>query len=72
MTFQDRTITIKEIQTESGLSLSWLRQLTRKGVLQGERKGREYLYKAGQVNKALGLKLQVREHVPVATLDDAW
>lgn len=70
MTLVDRTVTLKEVKEESGLSLSWLRQLTRKGVLKGERRGREYLYSAGQVNAALNLKLQVREQAP--TLDDVW
>jgi hypothetical protein len=65
-----RTVTLKEIQKASNLSLSWLRQLTRKGVLNGERRGRVYLYDAGEVNRTLGLKLQVREQAPC--LEDVW
>lgn len=69
MILQPRTVTLKEVQQISGLSLSWLRRLTREGKLVGERKGREYVYDAGHVNRVLGLKLQVREQTP-ETMDE--
>lgn len=59
--FEDCKVTLKQIQQATGLSLSYLRRLTREGKLKGERIGREYIYSAGEANRCFDLDLKVRK-----------
>ena len=67
-------VTLTEIREITGLSLSYLRALTRAGKLKGQRVGWFYIYNAGDVNRALGTQIPVRiitpDEIPGESLAD--